>query len=275
VFSPIQKLAANATLSVTANPGGSPSINVTGIGVDPTHLIYNPDPVRFGSVFDGDNADATILVLNPAGAQTSGPITFAMDGGNPSCHFNVTQHPPGGPQFPCFTVDDPVAGDCISGTTSLAAGETCNIHVHFAPLTTIDDLTGFLDVTANPGNSPATHQIALSGTGLSTITIDPTFFDFGQLEAFSDFASETFTVTNVSDEPQNVDNIEFFGSADDLFEDDNCGSGLAPQGTCQVTVFYEPESRGEFDDAFLDIFSTNGFAQAEITGTSTGSGGGL
>lgn len=43
VFSPLQNGAANATLSVTGNPGGAPTQAITGTGVDPTHLIYNPD----------------------------------------------------------------------------------------------------------------------------------------------------------------------------------------------------------------------------------------
>jgi trimeric autotransporter adhesin len=259
-FIPATVGAKSALLALSGGPGETGNATLLGTAIVPPVLTYTS--VAFGNVFDGDSKDATVLVSNPIEAQTSGPITFSMTSTNPSCATS-------GPASPCFTLLPFAAGDCVSGTTVLGPGATCNVRVHFTPLTTIGSVQGSLAVSANPGSSPALHDVPLTGTGLTTITVNPTLYDFGQVNVFN-AAYETFTITNVSDENQSSVNAFFTGVADALaIIDDSCFNGpLAPHATCTIAVQYVPEANGDFTDAFLDISFADGFAQAEITGTS-------
>jgi hypothetical protein len=248
VFQPATLGLSMTTLIATAATAGTASIALTGTGVTSTNLALAPAPAAFGAVFAGTTKDLAIVVTNPAGAQTAGPMTFAFTG-------DAT-----------FTILAAGAGDCVPGVTALPNGQTCTIRLHYAPLV-FDPVgthtnTGSLTVTANPG-AVAGISTAVSGIATSTLSISPTAFDFGTKFAGQPAASQVFTVRNDSAASVTLGAAAFTGTTTNLaITADTCSSHtLAATTTCTVTVTFTPTVEAT-SLASLDIATTNGFGRA-------------
>ena len=236
-FSPATLALAQATLAASSSTSGDASLALAGTGVDPMALSLTPAPTAFGSVFAGAAKDITVVVTNPAGAQTAGPMTFSISLGAPG--FNP------GPTFTILNNASP--GDCVSGATALPNGQTCNIRIRFAPLSTGGRASAFvarlLTVTASPGTPNLGVTSLLTATAVSTISIAPASFDFGTLQS-GDTASHVFTVHN--DSPTAV----AFGSTAAVLGGthtsmaiaaDTCSAQtLLPNATCTLTATFSP-----------------------------------
>lgn len=249
-FHPTTLGPETSSIVATSNPGGVATLDITGSGVSATDLTLSPAPVVFGNVFSGTTKDITVVVTNPAGAQTSGPI-----------HYTLT----GASQF--TLLNNGTAGDCVDTVTALTNGMTCNLRLHFAPTTFADSgstaLTGQLTVTANPG---ATSGITanITGTSQSTISITPATYSFGIVPPGST-ATKQFVVHNDSTAAVALSTTVFGGSASELSATANTCSGSVPaNGNCTVTVTFAP-TVNELDSATLTVNTTNGFGRAVAT----------
>jgi len=97
----------------------------------------------FGSVAVGSMKNQVFTVTN-AGQLASSAVTLTMTGAG-------------------FAIAAPSSGDCVSGSTTLAPGGTCTVHVIFTPTTggphsgllTANATTGGVDQLALTGDSPA------------------------------------------------------------------------------------------------------------------------
>ncbi len=238
-----------ATLSATATPGGTTSITLSGTGVEPAALQFNPSPtLAFGNVFSGETRDLTIVVSNPAGAATSGPVTFSKTGAD-SALYTLNQ----GAAQP---------NDCVSGVTALAAGASCNLRVRFSPTGQAFGNKNAASVTlsANPGTtSPVT--IALTGTSVSTISAMPDPFDFGDRTVGSS-TQQVFTVRNDSNNAVAITSANI-SSTDQTSVIANTCTTLASMATCQITVLYAPSSPGTITRT-VTVNSPNGQSVIDI-----------
>jgi len=105
-------------------------------------LSFTLSNVAFGSVDVGASSASQIVTVTNTGAAAISIVEIAVGGPNPASFV--------------------FANNCI---TSLAPGNTCTIHRHFAPTTT-GPLTAYITVTSSP-HSPQT--ITLTGTGVEPV----------------------------------------------------------------------------------------------------------
>ena len=250
VYQPATLGPISTTMIVRAAAGGTASIDLSGTGVSATDLKLNPAPTAFGTVFAGTTKDITVVVTNPAGAQTAGPMTVAYAGDS------------------TFTILTGQGTDCTNGL-ALANGQTCNVRMHYAPLV-FDDSgthtnTGTLTVTANPGAVSGITS-AISGIATSTISITPTSFDFGTAFLGTPSASKQFTVHNDSALPVTIGAASFTGTSTDLsITADTCSNTqLFSNANCTLTVVFNPTANAS-DTANLVVPTTNGFGRAVAT----------
>lgn len=144
------------------------------------------------------------------------------------------------------------ANDCGTG---IGGGQTCSIHVTFAPSTT-ELQTGELRVTDNASGSP--HIVALQGNnGVTSIDITPIDVEIGPVEVGETSTVETITVTNTGTEPMDITNIAITGAGATGFqESSNCASTLAPGESCTISVTYTAETAGN-STAQLAIYDSS------------------
>ena len=247
VFKPTTLGPISTTMIVTAASGGTATIDLSGTGVSATDLQLNPAPTSFGTVFAGTTKDITVVVTNPAGAQTAGPMAIAYSGDS------------------TFTILTGQGTDCSNGL-ALPNGQTCNIRLHYAPVV-FDDSgthlnTGTLTVTANPGAVSGISSV-ITGISTSTISITPTSFDFGNLPTGSPSTSKQFTVHNDSTASVGIGTATFSGTSTDLsITSDTCSNTtLFANANCTLTVVFNP-TVGATDFTNLVVPATNGFGRA-------------
>ena len=271
-FSPSTLGPDHATIAASASPGGTPSFEYTGTGVNPQGLILNPTPVVFGNVLDGMTKTVTVTVTNPAGAQTSGGFFFSL--GSDSCGGGGSGSGSAGSgsnAFACFSLLVGDAADCQNGAT-IAGGTTCNIRVQF---NTGNGQQGQLETatlfaSASPGLP--SEGITVSGTVQSTVSISPSgTIALGNVQKGSP-VQRTLTVRNDSPAAVTLGQQIVGGTSTDLSTVgvDGCANATIPSnGTCTVTFKFDPQADSEPLNATLAYTTTdnNGTARVAITGT--------
>jgi hypothetical protein len=135
-----------ATLTVSGNPGGSPTLALAGSSFTPAVLALSPSPGAFGSVGVGTSKDL-VFTLSSSGTQAPAGIARTVTGSG-------------------FSLPTPAAGEC--GTT-LIAGASCSIRVRFTPLATASSVTGTLTVSATTGSAPAPVTLTASAFAIFTL----------------------------------------------------------------------------------------------------------
>ena len=81
----------------------------------------------------------------------------------------------------------------------------------------------------------------LSSLPQTTMTVSPATLTFSGVPLQTISSPETVTVTNTGTTALIVSNISISG---DFFETDNCSNAIAPNGTCQISVTFDPSSSG-------------------------------
>ena len=125
--------------------------------------------------------------------------------------------------------------------TSIAAGASCTANVTFTPTAT-GTRTGTLTVTDSASNSPQT--VALSGAGGTTangITVSPSSLTFASQNVGTTSAPQTVTVTNNDSTEASITSIAASG---DFAQSNTCGSSLAANSNCSVSVTFTPTASG-------------------------------
>ncbi len=242
-----------ATLAVAATPGGSPSLSLSGVAVDPANLQFTPNAtLDFANVFSGEAKTLSVVVSNPAGAAISGPVQFSKTGADSTLYTLQ----PGAVQ----------GGDCSNNVTTLGPGASCNIRIQFSPTGIVFGAknAATLSVSANPGTT-ATKNIALHGNSVSTISMAPATFDYGNVNTGSTL-SHGFVVTNNGSLPVTFTSTTLTpASAEVTITTNTCNGTLAASGTCTVTVRYAPSASGSFAQT-LAVNTANGIATSTLTG---------
>jgi hypothetical protein len=183
-----------------------------------------------GTTYDGvlvmNTLDKT-FVLSNTGQQTTSAVTVVL----------TTAATSGLSLLPFAT------GDCVSGTTTLAGGLSCNIRVRFtAPGPGIQTAT--LGASATTGGT-ATPPLSLSATGArpallaSTSTMsNPNFFGAFPVGATS--GPMTWTIRNDGDQTTGVPVLTNSNVAEVLTTQNTCTAGLTGGATCTIMVAFRP-----------------------------------
>jgi hypothetical protein len=140
-------------------------------------------------------------------------------------------------------------GDFTASTcpATLAASASCFINVTFTPTAT-GTRVGSLVVMDNAGDSP--QSVSLTGTGTPfgpAISLSATALPFGSQFVGTTISTGTtsglppITVTNVGSATLTFTSIKASG---DFAESDTCGTSLAKNATCTISVTFTPTATG-------------------------------
>ncbi len=137
-------------------------------------------------------------------------------------------------------------------TTAINAGASCAIQVTFAPSQS-GDRPGLLTISANvPGGQ---LSVALDGTGVSAglINIAPGSLSFGPVAIGSASIPLSITVENSGGTAVSVSNTT--AAAPFAIATNACGSSLAANSDCEITVVFKPTQAGDASGTFALIDS--------------------
>jgi virginiamycin B lyase len=184
-------------------------------------VTISPSELVFGSQLVGNQSTAQIVTITnslPTPLNISS-ITASLD--------SVTAAP------------DFSAAGCSAPVNQ---GQSCQVNVVFNP-TLGGSLTATLTIA---DNSPdGSHVIALSGTANqpNTATSSSAALNFGSQPVGTNSTAQTLTVTNTGSSALNIVSV---APSADFTETDTCTSSspLAPQGTCTVSVIFQPTASG-------------------------------
>ncbi len=209
-------LSANQTGTSTIWKTRISNFSVPGCGTvgSPT-LTLAPTSINFGRRAFGTSSGNTPITVTNTGTTTITFTSIAVTGANPS-------------SFPEST-------NCGS---SLTAGSSCTIFVAFAP-GTAGNFSAAVTVTSNAANSP--QNIALSGTGIPPVAVNPGSIAFGNV-ATGTSKNATIKITNQMTVP--LTGISIVASGAPFTQTNTCGSTLAPSTQCAITVTFAPTVTG-------------------------------
>ncbi|MDO4724522.1 MAG: choice-of-anchor D domain-containing protein, partial [Comamonadaceae bacterium] len=148
------------------------ALNGTGVAAPMPAVQLTPDPVNFGAINVGSNAQQDVTVRNTGNAS-----------------LNLTQITAPAP----FSV---IGGSCAVGTP-VAAGSTCTVQLRFAP-TSAGNAQGLLRITHN--GTPNVSELALRGQGLTPAApnaqLSTNALNFSGIALNSTSPAQTVTLTN-------------------------------------------------------------------------------
>jgi hypothetical protein len=151
--------------------------------------------------------------------------------------------------------------------SSLAPQISCTISVAFKP-TAVGTRTGTLTITDNASGSP--HTVSLSGTG-TAVTLSPSALSFSPQLLDTTSAGRTEMLTNHSTTTLHFTGITITGSnaGDFVMASQTCGSSLAGNTSCTVTVKFHPSLIGP-ESATLSFSDDGGASPQTVSLSGTG-----
>ncbi|MGC2606200.1 MAG: choice-of-anchor D domain-containing protein, partial [Silvibacterium sp.] len=245
IFRPTSAGAKSETISFNDNAANSPqTATLTATGTMGA-LMFAPGSLTFASVTDGKTSASQMATLtNESGsAVTLSPITV-------SGAFAQTNN-------------------CPVGT--FAANASCTVTVTSKP-TAAGAFTG--SVNAKDSSGGAT-QLFLSGSGVQaptgTATLSPSSNHFTGVTSGNSGTPVAFTLTNNGSTAITISQIAV--SNTNFTETNTCGSSLAGNASCTVSVTFAPKSVGP-QAATLTVTddAVNGPQTAALTGTGLAAG---
>lgn len=217
-FSPTVVGARSATLSITDNTSGSPHlVTMTGTGVAAAPAVgLSPSSLTFSPQLVSSSSASQIVTLTNTGSATLTISSTAISG-----DFSKTS----------------------TCGASLAPNVSCTFSVTFTPTAT-GARTGTLTVNDNASGSP--HTVALSGTGTAPIaSFSPTSVPFGNQVVGSSTGSINVVLTNTGTAALTGIAVSRTGANPGDFSNVNgCGSSLAVNASCTVSVQFTPTTTG-------------------------------
>jgi hypothetical protein len=221
-FDPVTTGAKTATATVNTD-SGNPTIALDGSGIQ-TQLTPSPSTVAFGKQdIDDSSTAAQFSTVTNSGTE---PVTF-------------TSMPKTGADAADFSPATFAAGDCTA-TTTLTAGQTCQLRYTFDP-TTVGNKSA--TVTVNSNAPPI--SVSLTGEGTQTqLTPAPTSLSFGSKDIDDGAtAAQSSTITNSGTEPVTISAVNVSG---DFAQVSGAGTSCAAAliltagQTCKVYVQFDP-----------------------------------
>lgn len=213
-FAPGATGSRSATLTVTDDAGSSPqTIGVSGTGVVPVTLSSNS--LNFGNVVIQTSSVAPAVTL-------TNNQNVALTG------INITTSAPFSQTNTCGT--------------SIAAGAQCKITVTFSPTVT-GVQSGTVTISDSASNSPQT--IAVKGSGINPVTINPNSLNFGTVAVGTASSPMSMTLTNRQTIALHITGISITGmNPGDFSQNNTCPSSLAAGGSCTITATFTPHATG-------------------------------
>ncbi|MDZ4697218.1 MAG: choice-of-anchor D domain-containing protein [Deltaproteobacteria bacterium] len=245
-FTPTGTGARTASLAVTATPGGTVPVALSGTGLGTAVMSGTPSSLTFGSQLVASASSAGLITLTNGGTATTGTVTLAVTGNNP--------------------------GDFTTSTacSALAPGDSCAVSVTFTPAES-GARSATLTMQATPGGTVLTN---LSGSGFTppALGITPTSLDFGTVVQGSSSTAQIFTVLNSGGSVSSVPNVSLGGANAALFTLTSNGcTAVIPAGvSCTIAVTFTPAAGaapGAANASLIVAATAGGTPSSTLTGT--------
>jgi alpha-tubulin suppressor-like RCC1 family protein len=245
LFSPTTDGVQQATLTVSAAPGGAQDLALSGTGLLPAALTLSPSPVALPPTEQATaGAPRTITVTNTGGSTAQGLTTTI-----------------GGPNPVDFLIDG-ATNTCATGT--LAAGAACTLVVRCRPVMTGPREGGLI---VSSGAVSATAPLSCEGLPPAALTVTPNMQPFGDVSTGAT-ATSVFLVRNTGGVTTGP--ISPLVSGQDFALDaaqTTCGAPLTPQASCLVAVRFSPTALAARSGTLGVAATPGGMATASLTGT--------
>ena len=182
-----------------------------------TTVTISPAWLTFGNVAVNTTSNAKTVTLRNTGSATLNITSVAITAGT---NFAISSNTCG---------------------TTLAVKKTCKVGVTFAP-TALGAATGTLSFT---DDAPGPQTVALSGTGIAQVMLNPPSISFANQAVFTPSAPKPFTLINNLPASLSISGITFTGAdPGDFAETDTCGGSVAAKSKCTILVTFTPQSTG-------------------------------
>ena len=219
------------------------------------------------------SADVSVLLQIPLASLSSTSLNFGNElVGTTSATNKVTFSNPSGPALTISSI-------AVTGTnatdfsqtntcgTGLADGASCTITVTFKPAQS-GPRTASVTITDNAAGSP--QPIGLSGTGLVSgpnATPSPSSLTFATQLVGTSGSAQSATLTNYGTTALSITSIAASG---DFSQTNTCGSSLAAEASCTISVTFKPTQRATRTGTLSITDNAAGSPQkVSLTGTGT------
>jgi len=241
-FTPTAIGTRNGTLTVTDNSNGvsgsQQAVSLTGTGINPGGSV-SPTSLAFGNQADGTTSASKKVTLTSTGTTNLMFSGITFTGANAG-DFGQTNNCP----------------------ATMALGAKCTINVTFTP-SMVGSESAMLGVNDNAANSPQT--VALSGTGVSPVTLSPPTLSFGNQADGTTSAAKTVTLTNNLSASLAISSVATSG---DFAQTNTCGASVPSKGKCTINVTFTPSVVGaETGTLTVTDAGSNSPQTASLTGT--------
>lgn len=214
-FSPTAVGQVFGSITIVDNASGSPQvITLSGTGAAGAAVMLSPTTVVFSN-----------QVINTTSA--SQPVTVTNSGNGNLTITNIT-----------MTGNFAETDNCIG--SAIVPNASCTINVTFTPLS-LGALGGTISIKDNAPNSPQVVNLSGTGTQAPAVTLSTNTLSFGPQQLGIASASQQVTLTDSGSGPLTITSII---SSGDFFQNNTCGSGVAPGGNCAINVTYVPSVLG-------------------------------
>jgi phospholipase C len=249
-FKPTAAGTRAASVSVADNAPGSPqTVGLTGTGTaggGPV-VTLSPTSLTFATQVVGTSSPVQVVTLTNTGTGTLNISSLGITGADGTDYAQTNT--------------------CGS---SVAAGAKCSISVTFRP-TSRNTRSAQISIADNAPGSPQT--VGLTGVG-TDIKLVPTSLTFSSQAVGSTSPAQTITVTNIlASQAISITGISITGAnPGDFAQTNNCGSSLAAQASCTISVTFTPTSTGS-RSASVSIADNGGGSPQTVALSGTGTAG--
>jgi sugar lactone lactonase YvrE len=252
-FTPTTATSYPTTLTINnsvTNPEGA-TFAITGTGTSastPTATLL-PSTVAFGNQTVNTPSAGTSLTLSNTSSSTLNISGITLGGADPA-DFTYTK---------------------TCGAT-LAANTSCTITVIFKPAS-VAPFSATISVADDASGSPQTATLSGTGTAAATptATLTPTTLSFGSETVNGTATAPALTLSNTSSVTLNISSIMIGGAnPGDFAKTTTCGSTLAANTSCSITVTFTPLSSVPFNATVSVADNASGSPQTTtLSGTGT------
>ena len=184
-------------------------------GTQLTTATASPGSLSFASQDLGSTSSAQAVTLTNTGGVALTPTAIAASG-----DFSETDN-------------------CVNASLSL--GASCTIEVTFTPTQT-GTRTGQLTINANVAGGQLTASLSGTGQAAQVVQVTPSALDFGTVETGTTSSAEQVTLGNGGATAIAITSTTV--TAPFVLTSNACGSSIAANSACQITVSFAPTQTG-------------------------------
>jgi hypothetical protein len=218
-FTPTTFAAESATLTIIDSAPSSPQvITLTGTGV-----------------VQATTSVTTLVFRNEIVNVTSASQTVTLENGGNSA-ITLSGNTIMGANASAFAIAATTCG------TSLAGHGSCAISVTFTPAT-VGAMTATLTIADSASTTPLT--VSLTGAGVLPVSLTPAALAFGDQGIASTSAAKTVILRNNTNAGLTFSSIAISSASGDFAQSGStCGTGIAANSFCLLSVTYRPSALG-------------------------------